>query len=125
MKRESKKMRKFKKIFFIAIILGVVFVPVAMAQNDSLIGGQNPDKTLGEIFQPFKTFIEWMSGLIENIILRLFDWDWIRGIFVGLFGAIDRLVERITGNGLGDIFRIIGHALSEMFYFILNTIKSL
>ena len=118
-------MRKLKKIFLIAAISGVVFAPLALAQDNSLIGGQSPSVTLGQIFDPVEKFIGWISGFIENIILHLFDWDWIRKMFTGLFGAIDGWGESITGNNLGEIFRIIGNTLSEVFYFVLNFLKSL
>ena len=117
---------KYKKpILIFTLLFGLTIVSVALAQNDSLIGGQNPNETMDQILQPFKTFISWVSGLIENIILHLFDWEWIRGIFTGFFGTIDGWVESITGNNLGGIFRIIGHTLSEVFYFVVNFLKSL
>lgn len=113
-----------KSVFLLTLVLGIIFTPVAFAQED-LIGGQDPNTTLNQIFEPFERFVNWVIRAIETVILHLFDWDWIRGIFTGLFETIDGWIENITGNNLGEIFRIIGHTLSEVFGFIIDLIKSL
>ncbi len=123
-KRKLKLQRTLVTITLSVLTFGIIFAPVVLAQDD-LIGGQDPNTTLNQIFEPFERFINWILELVENIILHLFDWDWIRGFFTGIFGAIDGWIESITGNNLGGIFRIIGHTLSDVFNFVINLLKDL
>ncbi len=113
------------KIITFAILLGLSLPVLSALAQDDLIGGQDPNTTLNQIFEPFERFINWILELVENIILHLFDWDWIRGFFTGIFGSIDGWIESITGNNLGGIFRIIGHTLLGVFNFVINLLKDL
>lgn len=94
-------------------------------EQEDLIGGQDPNTTLNQIFEPIKRFVNWVIEAINTLISHLFDWDWIRGIFIGFFDVIDGWVERITGNDLASVFRIIGNTLADIFYFIVDLLKNL
>lgn len=112
-------------LIFLSAFLGSLLICSSVFAQEDLIGGQDPNTTFNEIFDPVERFVERVIEIVESVILHLFDWEWVRGIFIGLFETINNFLENITGNNLAEIFRMIGDTLVEVFYYVIDLIKSL
>ncbi|MBI3588909.1 MAG: hypothetical protein HY093_00640 [Candidatus Liptonbacteria bacterium] len=109
--------------FFGTLTLGVflnflLFNPV-IAQNDLIPGSQSPKATLDSIWAPVIGFINGGVRLVNDIVDHLLDFNWLRSKVVGIFDWISDLVQRVTGKDLGEILRLAGGLIINIFNLVI------
>ncbi|MEK7180748.1 MAG: hypothetical protein AAB738_00220 [Patescibacteria group bacterium] len=122
-------MRRYDRFWFLIFAVGVLFLclivlrPILAAQDETLIGGQAPSKTVGEIFNPIANFFTGAFNIVSNVVERISDFAWLKSQFLNIFSTVDGWVHGITGLYVADLLKEIGNLLVNIFNLIIDFAK--